>query len=54
MQQFRFAAIESVELEQRPLATAIVLLGGLISAYLGTEIALLVKIILKLTLQDPS
>ena len=41
MQQFRFAAIESVELEQRPLATAIVLLGGLISAYLGTEIATL-------------
>ena len=43
MQQFRFAAIESVELEQRPLATAIVLLGGLISAYLGTEIATLGK-----------
>ena len=39
MQQFRFAAIESVEPDQRPLATAVVLLGGLISAFLGTEIA---------------
>ena len=43
MQQFRFAAIESVNLEQRPAATAIVLLGGLISAFLGTEIATLGK-----------
>ena len=43
MQQFRFAAIESVELEQRPKATAVVLLGGLVSAFLGTEIATLGK-----------
>ncbi len=43
MQQFRFAAIESVEFEQRPKATAVVLLGGLISAFLGTEIATLGK-----------
>ena len=43
MQQFRFAAIESVEPEQRPKATAVVLLGGLISAFLGTEIATLGK-----------
>ena len=43
MQQFRFAAIESVEFEQRPKATAVVLLGGLVSAFLGTEIATLGK-----------
>ncbi|WP_416678264.1 MFS transporter [Candidatus Pseudothioglobus sp. Uisw_016] len=43
MQQFRFAAIESVEPVQRPKATAVVLLGGLISAFLGTEIATLGK-----------
>ena len=43
MQQFRFAAIESVELKQRPQATAVVLLGGLVSAFLGTEIATLGK-----------
>jgi len=43
MMQFRFAAIESVSSEQRPLATAVVLLGGLISAFLGTEIATIGK-----------
>lgn len=43
MQQFRFAAIESMEFEQRPKATAVVLLGGLVSAFLGTEIATLGK-----------
>ena len=43
MQQLRFAAIESVEFEQRPKATAVVLLGGLVSAFLGTEIATLGK-----------
>ena len=43
MMQFRFAAIESVALEQRPSATAVVLLGGLISAFLGTEIAAIGK-----------
>ncbi len=43
MHQFRFAAIESVELELRPKATALVLLGGLFSAFLGTEIATLGK-----------
>ena len=43
MQQFRFAAIESVDIELRPKATAVVLLGGLISAFLGTEIATLGK-----------
>ena len=43
MMQFRFAAIESVTLEQRPSATAVVLLGGLISAFLGTEIATIGK-----------
>ena len=43
MMQFRFAAIESVTLEQRPSATAVVLLGGLVSAFLGTEIATIGK-----------
>ena len=43
MQQFRFAAIESVEPELRPKATAVVLLGGIVSAFLGTEIATLGK-----------
>ena len=43
MMQFRFAAIESVDPEKRPLATAIVILGGLISAFIGTEIATLGK-----------
>ncbi len=43
MMQFRFAAIETVSLEKRPAATAVVLLGGLISAFLGTEIATIGK-----------
>ena len=43
MNQFRFAAIESVNSTQTPTAAAIVLLGGLISAYLGTEVATLGK-----------
>ncbi len=43
MNQFRFAAIESVSEEQRATATAIVLLGGLVSAYLGPEVATIGK-----------
>jgi len=43
MMQFRFAAIESVSPKQRVSATAVVLLGGLISAFLGTEIATIGK-----------
>ena len=43
MYQFRFAAIESVQEEQRTIAIAIVLLGGLLSAYLGPEVATLGK-----------
>ena len=39
MNQFRFAAIESVSKEQVASATSLVLLGGLISAFLGPEIA---------------
>lgn len=39
MQQFRFAAIESVDKEQITSATSLVILAGLISAYLGPEIA---------------
>ncbi|MDC0195816.1 MFS transporter [Candidatus Thioglobus sp.] len=46
MMQFRFAAIESVNPEQRASATAVVLLGGLISAFLGTEIATIGKSLL--------
>ena len=41
MNQFRFAAIESVDINQQTTATAIVLLGGILAAYLGTEIATL-------------
>jgi len=41
MYQFRFAAIESVDVDQRASATAVVLLGGILSAYLGTEVATL-------------
>ena len=43
MYQFRFAAIESVNSDQRASAAAVVLLGGLASAYLGTEVATLGK-----------
>ena len=43
MYQFRFAAIESVQEEQRTTAIAVVLLGSLLSAYLGPEIATLGK-----------
>ena len=43
MNQFRFAAIESVSEEQRATATAVVLLGGLVSAYLGPEVATIGK-----------
>ena len=43
MYQFRFAAIESVKSDQRATAAAVVLLGGLASAYLGTEVATLGK-----------
>jgi len=43
MYQFRFAAIESVQEEQRTTAIAIVLLGSLLSAYLGPEVATLGK-----------
>ncbi|MCH9646302.1 MAG: MFS transporter [Proteobacteria bacterium] len=41
MNQFRFAAIESVDQTLSATATSAVLIGGLISAYLGPEIALL-------------
>ncbi|MDP7553875.1 MAG: MFS transporter [Candidatus Thioglobus sp.] len=43
MYQFRFAAIESVQEEQRATAIAIVLLGSLLSAYIGPEVATLGK-----------
>ena len=41
MNQFRFAAIESVDHHLSATATSAVLVGGLISAYLGPEIAIL-------------
>ncbi len=41
MNQFRFAAIESVDHHLSATATSAVLIGGLISAYLGPEIAIL-------------
>lgn len=41
MNQFRFAAIESVDKDLSATATSAVLIGGLISAYLGPEIAIL-------------
>ena len=39
IQQFRFAAMESVAQEQAPNAASMVLLGGLIAAFLGPELA---------------
>jgi len=39
IQQFRFAAMESVPAQQAPNAAALVLLGGLIAAFLGPELA---------------
>ena len=43
MNQFRFAAIESVDKDLSATATSAVLIGGLISAFLGPEIATLGK-----------
>jgi MFS family permease len=40
VQQFRFAAMESVAPKEMPNAAAKVLLGGLIAAYIGPELAL--------------
>ena len=39
MNQFRFAAMESVSPEQAASATSVVLLGGLFSAFIGPELA---------------
>ena len=44
--QFRFAAMESVNLELMPNAASSVLLGGIAAAFIGPEIALLGKDIL--------
>ncbi len=43
MNQFRFAAIESVDKDASVTAASVVLIGGLISAFLGPEIAILGK-----------
>ncbi len=43
MNQFRFAAIESVETDLSATAASTVLIGGLVSAFLGPEIATLGK-----------
>ncbi|AMO54845.1 hypothetical protein GZ77_25025 [Endozoicomonas montiporae] len=39
-QQFRFAAMESVEPQQRPVAASRILVAGLISAWLGPELVI--------------
>lgn len=41
--QFRFAALEWVKAEQAPQAASVVLLGGLIAAFIGPEIAVMGK-----------
>ena len=43
IQQFRFAAMESVDVELRPKAASVVLFGGIIAVFIGTEVALLGK-----------
>jgi predicted MFS family arabinose efflux permease len=43
MNQFRFAAIESVDKNLSATATSAVLIGGLVSAFLGPEIAIFGK-----------
>ncbi len=43
MHQFRFAAIESVDENLSTTATSAVLIGGLVSAFLGPELAILGK-----------
>jgi len=43
MNQFRFAAIESVDKNLSATATSAVLIGGLVSAFLGPELAILGK-----------
>lgn len=43
MNQFRFAAIESVDQNLSATATSAVLIGGLVSAFLGPEVATLGK-----------
>jgi MFS family permease len=47
MNQFRFAAIESVEENLSATATSAVLIGGLVSAFLGPELATLGRDILE-------
>ncbi|NRB41205.1 MAG: MFS transporter [Pseudomonadales bacterium] len=41
MQQFRFAAMESVEAKKMPTAASSILLGGVVAAFVGPELALL-------------
>uniref|UniRef100_UPI0034DF9593 MFS transporter n=1 Tax=Candidatus Thiodubiliella endoseptemdiera TaxID=2738886 RepID=UPI0034DF9593 len=43
MNQFRFATIESVDKNLNATATSVVLIGGLVSAFLGPELAILGK-----------
>ncbi|MEP1094153.1 MAG: MFS transporter [Cyclobacteriaceae bacterium] len=40
LNQFRFAAMESVKVDLMPLAASTVLLGGIAAAYIGPEVAL--------------
>lgn len=44
--QFRFASMESVATEQIPKAASYVLIGGIVSAFLGPEVAVLGKSLL--------
>jgi len=41
VQQYRFAAIEQVTVEQIPKATSTILLGGIVAAFIGPELSLL-------------
>ncbi|PPD23924.1 MAG: MFS transporter, partial [Methylobacter sp.] len=43
MQQYRFAAIESVRVEKRAQAISVVLISGIAAAFLGPELALIGK-----------
>jgi len=41
IQQVRFAAMESVDIEQAPSAASLVMLGGIVAAFIGPELAVL-------------
>jgi MFS family permease len=45
--QYRFAALESVPIEQAPKATSFLLLGGVFSAFIGPELAVRGRVLLE-------